>query len=144
MEIWHPDTPGKSSSLCALQKILLLSQLTLLLQDDFDFDILDATKIWPEEDVPIRYIGELELNRNVDEYFTQVEQVHTREKASAARALTASDLRSPFAHRISSLVLTSRTIPCSKVATSRTLTHNSRDLALTGIHIVLIKECEKC
>jgi catalase len=45
------------------------------IQDDFNFDILDATKIWPEEDVPIRYIGELELNRNVDEFFTQTEQV---------------------------------------------------------------------
>ena len=44
-------------------------------QDDFDFDILDATKAWPEELVPVRYIGELELNRNVDEYFTQTEQV---------------------------------------------------------------------
>ncbi|KAI9817201.1 MAG: hypothetical protein M1827_001313 [Pycnora praestabilis] len=44
-------------------------------QDDFDFDILDATKVWPEELVPIRYIGELELNRNVDEYFTQTEQI---------------------------------------------------------------------
>jgi catalase len=46
-------------------------------QDDFDFDILDATKLWPEEAVPVRYIGELELNRNIDEFFTQVEQVHT-------------------------------------------------------------------
>ena len=44
-------------------------------QDDFEFDILDATKVWPEEEIPIRYIGELELNRNVDEYFTQTEQV---------------------------------------------------------------------
>ncbi|KAL9089279.1 MAG: hypothetical protein Q9165_005847 [Trypethelium subeluteriae] len=44
-------------------------------EHDFDFDILDATKIWPEELVPIRYIGELELNRNPDEYFTQTEQV---------------------------------------------------------------------
>ncbi|KAI5246800.1 catalase [Aureobasidium subglaciale] len=43
--------------------------------DDFEFDPLDATKIWPEEDFPIRYIGELELNRNPDEYFTQTEQV---------------------------------------------------------------------
>ncbi|KAK3357793.1 catalase-like domain-containing protein [Lasiosphaeria hispida] len=41
----------------------------------FDFDILDATKVWPEELVPTRYIGELELNRNVDEFFTQTEQV---------------------------------------------------------------------
>lgn len=44
-------------------------------QDDFEFDILDATKLWPEEEIPIRYIGELELNRNIDEYFTQTEQV---------------------------------------------------------------------
>ena len=44
-------------------------------QDDFEFDILDATKIWPEHLVPIRWIGELELNRNVDEFFTQTEQV---------------------------------------------------------------------
>jgi len=44
-------------------------------EHDFEFDILDATKIWPEELVPIRYIGELELNRNVDEFFTQTEQV---------------------------------------------------------------------
>ena len=44
-------------------------------QDDFDFDIFDATKVWPEELVPIRVIGELELNRNVDEFFPQTEQV---------------------------------------------------------------------
>lgn len=44
-------------------------------QDDFDFDILDATKLWPEDKIPVRYIGELELNRNIDEYFTQTEQV---------------------------------------------------------------------
>ncbi len=44
-------------------------------QHDFEFDILDATKVWPEEQVPVRYIGELELNKNVDEYFPQTEQV---------------------------------------------------------------------
>ncbi|RFU34980.1 hypothetical protein B7463_g1427, partial [Scytalidium lignicola] len=43
-------------------------------QDDFDFDILDATKVWPENIFPVRYIGELQLNRNVDEFFTQTEQ----------------------------------------------------------------------
>jgi catalase len=41
----------------------------------YEFDILDATKVWPEDVVPVRYIGELELNRNPDEYFTEVEQV---------------------------------------------------------------------
>ncbi|KAL1304525.1 hypothetical protein AAFC00_003510 [Neodothiora populina] len=44
-------------------------------ENDFEFDILDATKLWPEEEVPIRYIGELELNRNPDEYFAETEQV---------------------------------------------------------------------
>lgn len=44
-------------------------------EHDFEFDILDATKVWPEELVPVRYIGELELNRNIDEYFPQTEQV---------------------------------------------------------------------
>lgn len=44
-------------------------------QDKFEFDIMDATKIWPEELVPLQVIGELELNRNVDEFFTQTEQV---------------------------------------------------------------------
>lgn len=43
--------------------------------DEFDFDILDATKVWPEELLPVRYIGEMQLNKNVDEYFTQTEQV---------------------------------------------------------------------
>jgi len=44
-------------------------------EHDFDFDILDDTKVWPEDLIPVRYIGELELNRNVDEYFPQTEQV---------------------------------------------------------------------
>jgi len=41
----------------------------------FDFDILDATKIWPEELVPKQTIGEFVLNRTVDEFFPEVEQV---------------------------------------------------------------------
>ncbi|EEH22140.2 catalase A [Paracoccidioides brasiliensis Pb03] len=44
-------------------------------EHEFEFDILDATKIWPEDLVPVRYIGEMELNRNVDEFFPQTEQV---------------------------------------------------------------------
>ncbi|KAK4895490.1 catalase 1 [Elasticomyces elasticus] len=44
-------------------------------EQKFEFDILDATKLWPQEEVPIEYFGEMELNRCVDEYFTQTEQV---------------------------------------------------------------------
>ncbi len=41
----------------------------------FDFDVLDATKLIPEEIVPVRRIGKLVLNRNVDNYFAETEQV---------------------------------------------------------------------
>ena len=43
-------------------------------QHKFDFDILNATKLWPEDLVPVRYIGELCLNRNVDKFFAETEQ----------------------------------------------------------------------
>ena len=41
----------------------------------FDFDILDATKLWPEEIVPVKIIGKMTLNRNVDNVFAETEQV---------------------------------------------------------------------
>ncbi len=41
----------------------------------FDFDILDPTKVWPEELIPKKKIGEIILNRNVDNYFAETEQV---------------------------------------------------------------------
>ncbi len=41
----------------------------------FDFDILDATKIIPEDLVPLRRIGKMTLNRNPANYFSETEQV---------------------------------------------------------------------
>ena len=41
----------------------------------FDFDILDPTKFWPEEIIPVRRIGKMTLNRNVDNFFAETEQV---------------------------------------------------------------------
>ncbi len=41
----------------------------------FDFDILDATKIWPEDLVPVRRVGKMTLNRNPDNFFAETEQV---------------------------------------------------------------------
>jgi catalase len=43
--------------------------------DRFAFDILDPTKIIPEEDVPVRRIGRLVLDRVVDNFFAETEQV---------------------------------------------------------------------
>jgi catalase len=43
--------------------------------DKFAFDILDATKIIPEEEVPVRRVGRLVLDRTVDNFFAETEQV---------------------------------------------------------------------
>lgn len=40
----------------------------------FDFDILDPTKLWPEEEIPVKIIGKMTLNRNVDNVFAEMEQ----------------------------------------------------------------------
>jgi catalase len=55
-------------------------ELGLQLFDDdfaegFDFDVLDPTKIIPEEDVPVRRVGRLVLDRCVDNFFAETEQV---------------------------------------------------------------------
>ena len=42
--------------------------------DALPFDILDPTKLVPEEDHPIRVIGRMVLNRNPDNFFAETEQ----------------------------------------------------------------------
>ena len=41
----------------------------------FDFDLLDSTKLIPEELVPVHRLGKMTLNRNPDNYFAETEQV---------------------------------------------------------------------
>ena len=50
---------------------------TLAEEDEqkYDFDILDATKLWPEELLPVRIVGKMTLDRNPDNYFAETEQV---------------------------------------------------------------------
>jgi catalase len=43
--------------------------------DSFEFDILDPTKIIPEEQVPVRIIGSFVLDGLVDNFFAETEQV---------------------------------------------------------------------
>ncbi len=40
-----------------------------------DFDVLDPTKLIPEESIPLRMVGKMVLNRNVDNFFAETEQV---------------------------------------------------------------------
>ena len=44
-------------------------------EHDFDFDLLDPTKLVPEELVPVQIIGTLTLNRNPDNFFAETEQI---------------------------------------------------------------------
>ncbi|WP_059103586.1 catalase [Shouchella shacheensis] len=41
---------------------------------NFDFDVLDPSKFWPEEVIPVHCIGKLTLNKNVDNHFAETEQ----------------------------------------------------------------------
>ncbi|QFZ86159.1 catalase [Variovorax paradoxus] len=43
--------------------------------EQFSFDVLDATKIVPEELVPVQIVGRMVLNRNPDNFFAETEQV---------------------------------------------------------------------
>jgi len=44
-------------------------------EDSFDFDLLDSTKIIPESIVPVTKLGKMTLNRNVENFFSETEQV---------------------------------------------------------------------
>lgn len=44
-------------------------------EDELGFDILDPTKLIPEEQVPVQIIGKMVLNRNPDNFFAETEQV---------------------------------------------------------------------
>ncbi len=39
------------------------------------YDVLDATKLIPEEELPLAVVGRMMLNRNVDNFFAETEQV---------------------------------------------------------------------
>ena len=41
----------------------------------FDFDVLDATKLVPEELVPLKIVGRMVLDRNPDNFFAETEQI---------------------------------------------------------------------
>jgi catalase len=43
--------------------------------NEFEFDILDSTKLIPEEIIPLRVVGKLVLDRNPDNFFSETEQV---------------------------------------------------------------------
>jgi catalase len=43
--------------------------------EEFSFDVLDSTKLIPEELIPVKPVGRMVLNRNPDNFFAETEQV---------------------------------------------------------------------
>ena len=44
-------------------------------EDKFDFDPLDVTKTWPEDIIPLQPVGRMVLNKNIDNFFAENEQI---------------------------------------------------------------------
>jgi catalase len=44
-------------------------------EDSLDFDPLDSTKTWPEDQFPLRPVGKMTLNQNVDNWFNDNEML---------------------------------------------------------------------
>ncbi|MBL2468628.1 catalase, partial [Klebsiella pneumoniae] len=44
-------------------------------EDKYDFDPLDDTKWWPEDLLPLQPVGRMVLNRNIDNFFAENEQL---------------------------------------------------------------------
>lgn len=44
-------------------------------EDKFEFDPVDVTKIWPEDLFPLQPVGRMVLNKNVDNFFNENEQL---------------------------------------------------------------------
>lgn len=44
-------------------------------EDKFDFDLLDVTKIWPEDLIPLQPVGRMVLNKNIDNFFAENEML---------------------------------------------------------------------
>ncbi|TVY50813.1 Catalase [Lachnellula cervina] len=43
--------------------------------EKFRWNIFDLTKVWPQKEVPLRPFGKFTLNKNVENYFAEIEQV---------------------------------------------------------------------
>lgn len=58
----------------------------------FGFDVMDPTKLVPEEYVPITKLGKMQLNRNPLNYFSETEQVMVSPPPYSIRSILDIDL----------------------------------------------------
>ena len=44
-------------------------------ENDYDFDPMDSTKAWPEDEFPLHEVGQMVLDRNVDNWHNENEMI---------------------------------------------------------------------
>ncbi|GAA5897117.1 hypothetical protein JCM6882_001797 [Rhodosporidiobolus microsporus] len=54
---------------------LYVQTMTPQQAEEFEFNVLDLTKIWPHKEYPLRPVGKLVLNENPKNYFAEIEQI---------------------------------------------------------------------
>ncbi len=54
---------------------LHVQTMTVEQAEKFRYNILDLTKVWPHKEFPLRPVGKLVLNENVQNYFAEIEQI---------------------------------------------------------------------
>lgn len=54
---------------------MMIQTLKLEDEDKYDFDPLDVTKVWPEDVFPLRPVGRMILDRNIDNFFNENEML---------------------------------------------------------------------
>jgi hypothetical protein len=65
---------------------LFVQTMDIEKENDYEFDPLDATKTWPEDQFPLRPVGKMVLDRNVDNWFTDNEMVSSCQNLLPLRA----------------------------------------------------------
>ncbi|KAK9109438.1 hypothetical protein Sjap_017498 [Stephania japonica] len=75
---WRPTCGDLNDSIAAgnyPEWKLFIQIIDLDHEDKFDFDPLDVTKTWPEDILPLMPVGRMVLNKNVDNFFAENEQL---------------------------------------------------------------------
>lgn len=93
-------------------------------EDSFDFDLLDCTKLVPEELVPIKWVGTLELNKNP----TNCESLRAR-KVSPKSSLTLHSAPADFSETEQVAFCVSNMVSCAAVLQSKRSAEQAVDLA---------------
>ena len=76
-DVLQKQTPLRACPSCAgdfPEWELLVQTMDIEKENNYEFDPLDATKTWPEDQFPLRPVGKMVLNKNVDNWCASSER----------------------------------------------------------------------